>query len=190
MTRNTGKRIESSGEIEAQKVESGADDEIGDLRDCLCSNKGTPVICFGLLPLAYESHTQDRTHLFLASLEDIAVLQEERLHLIDATRGHENEVEDSEQSQLKGERAVIDLPEGETTKEARKDVKHNLIPHIVLKALAKPRQCVRETYWRPPDLNAKALGDHFELEPMRARIICSILGVDGQRRMIQRLQGF
>ena len=62
------------------------------------------------------------TDLFLAGLKEISVVQEEGLHLVDASWGHEDEVEDGKDTQLKVEGGVSDLPEGEAAEESRKDV--------------------------------------------------------------------
>lgn len=78
------------------------------------------MVCFGLGENTWVSvdHTEELmgSNLLLTRLEDIAVLQEERLHLVNASRGNENEVENSEESQLQRESSISDLPERETTK--------------------------------------------------------------------------
>jgi hypothetical protein len=54
------------------------------------------------------------------------------LHLIDAARGNENEIEDGKESQLERESSISNLPEGETAEKSREDMEDNLIPHVVL----------------------------------------------------------
>lgn len=49
MTRNTGEALKARCKIETQEVESGADDQIWDLRDGLGSNESNPMVGFGLL---------------------------------------------------------------------------------------------------------------------------------------------
>jgi len=72
------------------------------------------------------------TNLLFTSLKDIAVLQEERLHLIDTTGGNKNEVEDGKEPQLKRESSVSNHPEGKSTEQCRKDMKNDFVPHVVL----------------------------------------------------------
>lgn len=69
---------EAGREIPAREVQRGADNQVRNLGDSLCGDEGEPVVCLGLL---------------LASLEDVAVLQEEGLHLVDASWGDEDEVD-------------------------------------------------------------------------------------------------
>lgn len=59
-------------------------------------------------------------------------MQEERLHLVDTAWGDENEVENRKKSQLKGESAVSDLPEGESTEECGENMEKDLVPHVIL----------------------------------------------------------
>jgi len=73
------------------------------------------------------------TNLLFAGLENIPILQEEGLHLIDASRGNENEVEDGEKPQLERESPIFNIPKSETTEECCEDVKNDLIPHIILR---------------------------------------------------------
>lgn len=71
-------------------------------------------------------------YLFLASLENVSVMQEEWLHLVDTSWGDENEVKDGEETKLHGEGSIAHFPECETAEESCKDVQDNLIPHVVL----------------------------------------------------------
>jgi hypothetical protein len=59
-------------------------------------------------------------------------MQEEGLHLVDASRCNEDEVKDGEHTQLEIEGAIADLPEREATEEGRKDVQVDLVPDVVL----------------------------------------------------------
>jgi len=59
-------------------------------------------------------------------------MQEKWLHLVDTPRRDEDEVEDGEQSELQRECTISDLPESETTEQARKDVEDDFVPHVVL----------------------------------------------------------
>lgn len=72
------------------------------------------------------------TYLFLPSFEDIPIVQEERLHLVNTTRRNENKIEDGKEPELHGECAISHFPEGEATEEGCEDMKHDLIPHVVL----------------------------------------------------------
>lgn len=62
-------------------------------------------------------------------------MQEVRLHLIDATRGNENEVEDGKKSQLQVKCSITDHPEGEATKQRGEDMQVDLVPHVILTLL-------------------------------------------------------
>ena len=131
---------EPGGEVPAAEVEGCADDEIRNLGYDLGADEGKPVVCFGLSSsiksvLFFFSPScmlPNNTDLLLAGLKEIAVVQEERLHLVDASWSHEDEVEDGEDSQLEIERGVSDLPEGETAEEGRKNVKVDFVPHVIL----------------------------------------------------------
>ena len=59
-------------------------------------------------------------------------MQEERLHLVDTAGGDEDEVENREKSQLKGESAVSDLPEGESTEKGGENMEKDFVPHVIL----------------------------------------------------------
>lgn len=59
-------------------------------------------------------------------------MQEERLHLVDTTRGNKDEVEDGKESQLKRESAISNLPKRESTEETGKYMEEELVPHVVL----------------------------------------------------------
>lgn len=59
-------------------------------------------------------------------------MQEEWLHLVNATRRNEDEIKDGEEPQLKSKSAVSHLPEGESAEERGKDMKEDFVPHIVL----------------------------------------------------------
>ena len=74
---NAGLDWETGGEIPAGEVERGADNQVWNLGYGLCGDECQPVICLRLL---------------FSSLEDVAILQEEGLHLVDAPRGDEDEV--------------------------------------------------------------------------------------------------
>lgn len=76
----------AGSEIPAGEVERGADDQVWDLGYSLCGDECQPVVCLGLL---------------LSGLKDVAVLQEEGLHLVDAPRGDEDEVDCSVSLALK-----------------------------------------------------------------------------------------
>lgn len=71
-------------------------------------------------------------YLFLASLKNVPVMQEERLHLVDTSWGDENEVKDGEETKLHGKGSIAHFPECETAEEGCEDVQDNLIPHVVL----------------------------------------------------------
>lgn len=75
---NAGLDWKAGSEIPAGEVERGADNQVRDLGYSLCGDECQPVVCLGLL---------------LSGLEDVAVLQEEGLHLVDAPRGDEDEVD-------------------------------------------------------------------------------------------------
>lgn len=72
------------------------------------------------------------THLLFAGLENIAVVQEEWLHLVDTCRSDENEVEDSEEPKLEVKRAVSHFPKCETAEQGCEDMQNDLAPDIVL----------------------------------------------------------
>lgn len=59
-------------------------------------------------------------------------MQEERLHLVDTAWGDEDEVENGKQSQLQGESAVSNLPEGESTEKCCENMEKDLVPHVIL----------------------------------------------------------
>jgi hypothetical protein len=75
------------------------------------------------------------TYLLLASLKYVTVVQEEGLHLVDAPGSHEDEVEDSKDTQLEIKRAVSDHPEGEAAEQSSEDMKIDLVPDVVLQQL-------------------------------------------------------
>ena len=75
------------------------------------------------------------TYLFLPGFEDIAIVKEEWLHLINAAWCNEDEIEDRKESELHRESAVPYLPKGETTEKGCKDMKDDLVPHVVLGSL-------------------------------------------------------
>lgn len=79
--------------------------------------------------LLVSNHTTD---LLLASLKQVAVVQEEGLHLVDTTGSHKDEVEDGKDPQLEIKRAISNLPKGETTEKSCKYVQVDLVPDIVL----------------------------------------------------------
>lgn len=72
------------------------------------------------------------TNLFLSCLKNIAVMQEKRLHLIDASRSNENEVENSEKAELQIKGTVSHFPECETPKKRGKDMENYLVPDVIL----------------------------------------------------------
>lgn len=74
----------------------------------------------------------EKRYLLLTGLENVPVVQEERLHLVDTARGDEGEVEDGKETQLHGEGAVAHFPEGEAAEEGCEDVQGDLVPHVVL----------------------------------------------------------
>lgn len=78
MAGNAGLDWEARGEIPAGEVERGADNQVWNFGYGLCCDECQPVVCLGF---------------FLSSLEDVAVLQEEGLHLVDAPGGDEDEVD-------------------------------------------------------------------------------------------------
>ena len=72
------------------------------------------------------------TDLLLASLKQIAVMQKERLHLVDAAWRHKDEVEDGKDAQLQVERAIPDFPKCEAAKESCENVQVDLVPDVIL----------------------------------------------------------
>lgn len=77
------------------------------------------------------------TNLLFTGLKNIPIVQEERLHLIDASRGNENKVENSEKPQLERERTIFNIPKCETAEECCEDVKVDLIPHVILENISE-----------------------------------------------------
>lgn len=77
------------------------------------------------------------TNLLFAGLKDIPIVQEERLHLIDASRGNENKVENSEKPQLERESTIFNIPKSKTAEERCEDVKVDLIPHVILENISE-----------------------------------------------------
>lgn len=61
-------------------------------------------------------------------------MQEKRLHLIDTSWSHENEVENGEKTKLQIESAVAHIPECETAEKSCKYMQNYLVPHIILPA--------------------------------------------------------
>ena len=126
---------EPGSEIPAAEVESRADDEVRDLGHDLGPDEGNPMVCFRLLghiSTLLSSFFSSNTDLLLARLEQVAVMQEERLHLVDAPRRHEDEIENCKDSQLEIKGAIPDLPKGEAAEKGRKDVQVDLVPNIIL----------------------------------------------------------
>jgi hypothetical protein len=72
------------------------------------------------------------TNLLFTRFKDVTIRQEKGLHLNDTAWGHEDEIENGKESQLERESAISNLPEGETTEESRKNVKNDLVPHVIL----------------------------------------------------------
>lgn len=72
------------------------------------------------------------SHLLLPSLEQVTVVQENRLHLVDTPGRHEDEVEDGKHAELEIEGAVTDHPECEPAEKGRKYVQVDLIPDVIL----------------------------------------------------------
>lgn len=92
---------QTGNEVPACEVERGADNQVGNFRYGLGADECDPVVCFRLVRLAgVADDTARSTCLLLSGLEDIAVVQEERLHLVDTSWGNEDEIEDSKQSKL------------------------------------------------------------------------------------------
>lgn len=61
-------------------------------------------------------------------------MQEEGLHLVDASRRHEDEVEDCKDAQLKIEGAIPDFPKGEAAEKGRKNMQVDLVPDVILQS--------------------------------------------------------
>lgn len=59
-------------------------------------------------------------------------MQEEWLHLVDTARGDKNEVENCKKPKLERKGAVANLPESEAAEKSSKDMKNDLVPHVVL----------------------------------------------------------
>lgn len=78
-----------------------------------------------------RNNANSTAHLLFPSFEDGTIIEEERLHLIDRPRCHEDEVENGEQSELKIKRTVADHPKREAGKECIIDMQQHLIPHVV-----------------------------------------------------------
>lgn len=72
------------------------------------------------------------TNLLFAGLEDVAIVQEEWLHLVDTSRSDKNEVEDSEETELEVKRAITHFPEGKTAEQSCEDMENDFAPDIVL----------------------------------------------------------
>jgi hypothetical protein len=72
------------------------------------------------------------TDLLLASLKKIAVMQKEGLHLVDASRSHEDEVKNCKETQLKIEGAIPNFPKGEAAEKSRENVEVELVPDVIL----------------------------------------------------------
>lgn len=85
----------------------------------LCSFPGHCCPCMG-------------TDLLLPSLKQITVVQEERLHLVDAAWCHKDEVEDGKDTQLQVERAIPDFPKREAAEESCENVQVDLVPDVIL----------------------------------------------------------
>jgi hypothetical protein len=81
------------------------------------------------------------TNLLFACFENVPISQEERLHLVNAAWGDEDEIENGKESQLEAESPVSDFPEGETAEKSRKHVENNLVPHIVLDKNVSLHKC-------------------------------------------------
>lgn len=117
------------------------DDQIRDLARSLRADEREPVVSLGLeiqhVSIIHPCNLRCPTHpsvtyLFLSGLKQVAVAEEERLHLVDATRRHKDKVEDGEEAELQVEGAVADLPECEAAEEGREDVQVDLVPDVVL----------------------------------------------------------
>ena len=69
-------------------------------------------------------------------------MQKERLHLVDASRRHEDKVEDGEDTELEIKGAITNLPKGKPAEESGENVQVYLVPDVVLDpiALASPLQ--------------------------------------------------
>ena len=78
------------------------------------------------------SRLSKSTYLLLPGFEYITIVKEEWLHLVNAARCNEDEIEDSKEPELHSESTVSHFPEGETTEEGCKDMKDDLVPHVVL----------------------------------------------------------
>ena len=83
------------------------DAKVWELGDYQPSHKSFPGVHLGLL---------------LTKLVDVSSIDEERLKLIDHTRGNEDEVKNSEELQLQIRNAIADLPEREAVEQSRSDV--------------------------------------------------------------------
>ena len=70
--------------------------------------------------------------LLLSSLKYVAIVQEERLHLVDTSGGNEDEVEDGKQPKLERVRPISHFPKRESTEQGGKDVQDDLVPHVIL----------------------------------------------------------
>lgn len=79
--------------VPARKVQHAAEHEIGYLRHNVARHKRRPVV---------------HIRLFLARLENVAPLDEERLQLRHDAGGHEDEVEDGEEDELEVGDGVAD----------------------------------------------------------------------------------
>lgn len=77
------------------------------------------------------------TCLLLSRLKQVSVVQEIRLHLVDTSRSNKDKVEDGKESQLQVESSVANHPECETAEKGCKDVKVDLVPHVVLHIVSK-----------------------------------------------------
>lgn len=71
------------------------------------------------------------TYLLLPSFKEVAVMEEEWLHLVYTAWSHKNEIEYGEKTQLKIESTIVHLPEGKPTEESSKNMKDDFIPHII-----------------------------------------------------------
>lgn len=100
---NTSLDREAAGEVPTTKVQSGANDEVWDFGDSLGTNKGNPVVCFGLEDCQRPSIVAESgfpLYLLLTGFKQVSVVEEKWLHLVDASGCHKDEVEDRKKPQL------------------------------------------------------------------------------------------
>lgn len=145
VARDSGLDWETGCKVPTGKVQRRTDDKVRNLGNSLRSDKGDPVVGFGLWCIRKEKKQGGKqTYLLLSRLKQVSVMQEIRLHLVDTSRSNKDKVEDGKESELQVESSVTDHPECEAAEEGGKDVKVDLVPHIILQQVsaAQRKECI------------------------------------------------